>query len=122
MAALVILLMVTIGAAALIACLKGFSQAGKHKRGQGVFVDVQRTSIRKKSDSRECAWSQAGGGHELAPGQVCGTTAALVEMAILLGSQHASTKRGPHGFAPIVARLRHGIRLRRRTRTLNPIP
>ena len=92
MTSLTILLIVGCAAiAVLVACLNGFSQARRHKKVEGMFVNVEkgkgRLGRRKNSSLIGPLQRKPDMSKQPAAHQVCSSTAALVEMAIILGSR-----------------------------------
>jgi hypothetical protein len=120
MTGLTILLIVGCAAiAVLLACLKGFSQARRHEKVEGMFVGVEKSkgSLSERRDSSVIDFPKRKSEPHKEPGdrQVCSSTAALVEMAIILGSRNLYCD-APYGAAdPKSARPRYGakpVRLR----------
>jgi hypothetical protein len=120
MTGLTILLIVGCAAiAVLLACLKGFSQARRHKKVEGIFVGLEKSkeSLSERRNSRLIGSPQRKGEphREAAARQVSSSTAALVEMAIILGSRSLSCDARSGPADPKGARPRYGakpVRLR----------
>jgi hypothetical protein len=92
MAVLVISLMVGFAAAAvLLGCLKGFSQALKHKRLSALLVGVgepgSRVALGNSKTLVEFPPRQSRPGQDPAPQRISSRTASLIGLAILLGSR-----------------------------------
>ena len=115
MTGLTILLIVGCAAIALLlACLKGFSQARGHKKVEGMFVGVEKSkgSLSKRRNSSASDFPKCKPELHREPGdrQVCSSTAALVEMAIILGSRSLCCD-APYGAAdPKSARPRYAAK------------
>jgi hypothetical protein len=103
----------------LLACLKGFTQALRHKKVSGTFVSIENDSRPRPKSSASPAGSIDFPGRSALlekpdRRRVCGSTAALVEMAILLRSPSASGHAAASGSDRNDARLRQVARLRHR--------
>lgn len=105
MAVLVISLMVAVaGMAALLRCLKGFSQALKHKKLSAVLMGVEepgpRVPLGQSRSLVDFPPRKSRPGKDPTPQRISSGTASLIGLAILLGSrgvtgdpQAASVKR-----------------------------
>lgn len=95
MTGLIVLILGCVAVAVLLACLRGFSQAQRYRRVEGVFVDVKRFKgrlpERRNSNLTSFAHRKADPSREPAAHPVCSRTAALVEMAIILGSRNVGS-------------------------------
>jgi hypothetical protein len=111
MAVLTILSMVgLLAVAVLLASLKGFSQARRHKKVPGVFVKVEPDERRRPESKRDSLIDFPQGmvrhRRDPAPRPVCSRTVALVEMAILLGSRSGYSNTPAGSTEPRDAMLR----------------
>jgi hypothetical protein len=111
MTGLTILLIVGCAAfAVLLACLKGFSQARRPKKVEGIFVGVEKSkrslSEHRNSSAIDFQQRETEPHREPVACQVSSGTAALVEMAIILGSGRL------YSNAPSVSADRKGARPR----------
>lgn len=117
MSSLMILLLIGFAATAvLLACLKALSRAQRHAKVEGMFAKVEKSKgrlpeRRKRSlvDDRQRKPDLSGG---RAAHRVCGSTAALVEMAIILGSKNISSSAQSGSAEPKRPRLRHRVNVR----------
>jgi hypothetical protein len=111
MTGLTILLIVGCAAiAVLLACLKGFSQARRHKKVEGMFVGVEGIPERRNSGLVDFPKRKVERLREPGPQQVCSSTAALVEMAIILGSRTLYSDAPSVAADPKGARPRYGAK------------
>lgn len=127
MTSLIILLIVGCAAiAVLLACLKGFRQASRYKKIEGAFLNVEkgsrRLSARRNSSLIGPLQRKPNPSREPAAHQVCSSTAALVEMAIILGSRHIYTDVPAGSRDPKESRLRHNGKAARQDRMNDPQP
>jgi len=117
MTSLTILWIVGLAAiAALLACLRGFSHALRHRKVSGVFLsfeDSQGWRPAGKTRGQVDFPQRRAPRQVLAPGQVSSSTAALVEMVILLGSRSVRSDLRAAALDSKVARLRQRMKVRR---------
>ncbi len=105
MTVLIILLIVGLGAVAvLLGCLKGFSQALRHKKVSGVFIRVEETGRRRpQGPSKTLVDFSPGKSRPVKdpePRRISSGTAALVSLAIVLGSRGVSGDARVASFKP----------------------
>lgn len=110
MAVLTILLMGGLAAVGvLVACLKGFNQARRHRKVPGIFVKVEedkRLPASKRDSLIDFPQRMVTCHRDQATKPVCSRTVALVEMAILLGSRSGYSNTPAGSTYPRVAMLR----------------
>lgn len=124
MTGLILLIVGCAAIAVLLACLKGFRQAQRHKKVEGVFVNVAKSKEqfpeRRNSGSTGFPHRKPDQSREPATHQVCAGTAALVEMAIILGSRTLYSAPPAGSINPNGARLRHNASASSRHRVRDP--
>lgn len=117
------LILLIVGCAAvvvLLACLKGFSQASRHKRVEGIFVRVVKSKGqlpgRPNNSLIDFPQRKPDMSREPAIRKVCSGTAALVEMAIIRGSRTIYSDLQVGSSDPRGARVEPNARVSRRGR------